>query len=90
MELRISRSARADLDRINTWLGAIDGVLASAAQTAIADRVALLLAHPAIGSPLPGGRRKLNEDRFGYRIIYRLKADRVEILRIRHQREAWS
>ena len=89
MKLRIARSARADLVRIDIWLGAIDGVLASMAQAAISDRIELLLELPGIGSPMPGGRRKLNEDRFGYRIIYRVKADQIEIIRIRHQREDW-
>ena len=89
MKLDISAGARRDLVRIDQWLAAIDGDLAGQVPDAIADRVELLLANPAIGSPLPGGRRKLIERRFGYVILYRATAGTVTILRIRHAREDW-
>jgi plasmid stabilization system protein ParE len=85
----ISAEARRDLLRIDRWLAQVDGDLAADAQEAIAARIDLLLANPAIGSPLPGGRRKIIERRFGYLILYRHDRGAVTILRIRHQREDW-
>jgi plasmid stabilization system protein ParE len=85
----ISATAREDLARIDSWLAAIDGDLSGLAQDAIADRIELLRASPAVGSPLPGSRRKVVERRFGYVILYRYDRDTLTILRIRHHREDW-
>ena len=90
MKLRVSADARRDLQRIDRWLAQGDGDLAADAQEAIAGRIDVLLANPAIGSPVPGGRRKIIERRFGYLILYRHDRDVVTILRIRHQREDWG
>ncbi|WP_439545424.1 type II toxin-antitoxin system RelE/ParE family toxin [Sandarakinorhabdus sp.] len=89
MKLRISADARRDLSRIDRWLGSIDGDLGGLAQDAIADRIELVLTNPAIGSPVPGGRRKIIERRFGYVILYSHNNESVTILRIRHAREDW-
>jgi plasmid stabilization system protein ParE len=89
VKLVISANARTDLARIDNWLAAIDGDLSGQAQDAIADRIALLLDNPAVGSPLPGGRRKIAERRFGYVVLYRHDRTTLTILRIRHAREDW-
>ena len=87
--VRWSAAADRDLDRIDAFLDRIDPLLALAAALAIRDRVRLLLDNPAIGSPLPGGRRKINERRFGYVITFRHSGEILTILRIRHAREDW-
>jgi len=89
VKLRISGPARQDLARIEGWLAAIDGDLSGEAQDAIADRIEELLQNPGIGSPLNGGARKVIERRFSYIIFYRVDADILTILRIRHAREDW-
>jgi plasmid stabilization system protein ParE len=86
---RLSAAADADLDRIDQFLLGIDPALANSAAIAIRDRIALVCATPAVGTPLPGGRRKIIERRFGYVIFYRETAGAVLILRIRHAREDW-
>lgn len=89
MDLAYSQAALADLRRIDVWLGRVDDQLAVAAQIAIKQRIISLLANPAVGSPLPGGRRKIIERHFGYIILYRHDRATVTILRIRHAREDW-
>lgn len=89
MKLHISARARRDLARTDRWLAAIDGDLGGQAQDAIADRIEQLLENPAVGSPLPGVRRKITERRFGYVILYRHNREALTILRIRHAREDW-
>jgi plasmid stabilization system protein ParE len=89
VNLLYSQAALADLRRIDAWLSAIEADLAADAQAAIRQRIRDLLANPAIGSPLRGGRRKLAERRFNYLILYRRDGDAVTILRIRYAREDW-
>ena len=89
MNLGYSQAALADLRRIDRFLTAIDGDLAATAQSAIKQRIATLLINPSIGSPLPGGRNKVIERRFGYVILYRHDRRSLNVLRIRHQREDW-
>ncbi|MFZ4380864.1 MAG: type II toxin-antitoxin system RelE/ParE family toxin [Sandarakinorhabdus sp.] len=87
--LKWSVPARLDLRRVYAWLGDVEPSIAELVLDALESRAELLIEYPRIGSPLPGGRRKLNEPRFGYLIIYRLRGSAVEILRIRHAREDW-
>jgi plasmid stabilization system protein ParE len=89
VQLRFSQAARADLTRLSDWLGAIDAALAADAQLAVVRRLELLKLFPAIGSPLPDGRRKLAVPQFGYLIFYRRKGSIIQITRIRHAREDW-
>lgn len=85
-----SANAIADLNRIRDWLRAADPELARSAAIAIRQRVAILQDFPAIGTPLPGGQRKLPVPRFGYLIFYRDRDGTITILRIRHEREGWA
>lgn len=89
MQLRISRAARADLIRLHDWLADIDVAVAGDAQLAIARKLALLKNYPALGSPLPDGRRKLSVPRYGYLIFYRRTGSVIVISRIVHAREDW-
>jgi len=44
----------------------------------------LLLEHPEIGSPRSNGRRGFSMSVFPYTVIYRVKADVVKILVVKH------
>lgn len=87
-----SARALADLDRLFDYLAANSPIVASAAGAAILDAVGVLERHPQIGRPVRGRLRELviSHGRTGYVALYRVSAgaDRVEILAIRHQREA--
>lgn len=89
MIVRIAPQARADLGRLSDLLAAIDGDLADAALNEIADRIQLLVDHPAIGSPISRNRRKLVARRFNHVIFYRVVGQTITISRIRHAREDW-
>jgi plasmid stabilization system protein ParE len=90
----VSYSARAlgDLDRLFDFLAAENPDAAVAAAEAIVDAVTILERHPYIGRPVRGPLRELviSHGRTGYVALYRVAArrDRVEVLAIRHQREA--
>jgi plasmid stabilization system protein ParE len=90
----VSYSARAlaDLDRLFDFLAARNPDAATDAAEVIVDAVTILERHPHIGRPVRGRLRELviSYGRTGYVALYRVAArgDRVEILAIRHQREA--
>ncbi len=87
-----SARALADLDRLFDSLAAENPNAAVHATAAIVDAVTILERHPHIGRPARGRLRELviSYGRTGYVALYRVaaRADRVEILAIRHQREA--
>jgi plasmid stabilization system protein ParE len=90
----VTYSARAltDLERLVDFLAAENPNAAVAAAAVIVDAVTVLERHPYIGRPARGRLRELviSYGRTGYVALYRVAArgDRVEILAIRHQREA--
>jgi plasmid stabilization system protein ParE len=87
-----SGRALADLDRLFDFLAAESPNAAVAAAAVIVDAIVILERHPYIGRPVKGRLRELviSYGRTGYVALYRVAArgDRVEILAIRHQREA--
>lgn len=87
-----SARALADLDRLFDFLVAENPNAAAAAAAVIVDAVTILERHPYVGRPVRGRLRELviSYGRTGYVALYRVAArgDRVEILAIRHQREA--
>ena len=87
-----SARALADLDRLFDFLAAENPNAAGAAAAVIVDAVTILERHAYIGRPVRGRLRELviSYGRTGYVALYRVAArgDRVEILAIRHQREA--
>jgi plasmid stabilization system protein ParE len=90
----VSYSARAlaDLDRLFDLLAARNPDAAAEAARVILDAVSVLERHPHIGRPVRGRLRELviSYGRTGYAALYRVtpQRDRIEILAIRHQREA--
>ncbi len=87
-----SARALADLDRLFDFLAAENPRAAAAAAARIVDAATILERHPHIGRPVRGRLRELviSYGRTGYVALYRVagRGDRVEILAIRHQREA--
>lgn len=84
-----SPDAIADLSRIRLWAHSIDPRLSLPVVRAIRQQVQILRDFPRAGAPVPGGRRRLSERRFGHVILYRHDRESVTILRIRHAREDW-
>jgi plasmid stabilization system protein ParE len=87
-----SARALADLDRLFDFLASEDPPAASHAAAVIVDAVSILARHPYIGRPASGLLRELviSHGRSGYVALYRVspRRDRVEVLALRHQREA--
>jgi plasmid stabilization system protein ParE len=87
-----SARALADLDRLFDFIAEHDPASAAQAAQRIADATRILRDHPLIGRPVRGDMRELviSSGRTGYVALYRLRngAARVEVLTIRHQREA--
>jgi plasmid stabilization system protein ParE len=84
--------ALADFERLFEFLAAHDPATAAQAVTLIVDAIGVLARHPNIGRPVRGALRELviSHGRTGYVALYRVQrnADRVEVLSLRHQREA--
>jgi len=84
--------ALADFERLFEFLAAHDPETASQAVSLIVDAISVLARHPNIGRPVRGRLRELviSQGRTGYVALYRVQRqfDRVEILSLRHQREA--
>jgi plasmid stabilization system protein ParE len=86
------RRALADLERLFEFLAAEDPQMALEAVALVIDAITVLERHPSIGCPLPGNLRELviSHGRAGYVALYRLRREpaQIEVLAIRHQREA--
>lgn len=90
--VRFSQRALDDLDRIFEFLAQHDSGVATQAGEEIIDATTLLQRHPLIGRPVHGYLRELviSRGRAGYVALYRYlpEKDQVDVLAIRHQREA--
>lgn len=91
---RVVASAHAldDIDRLADFLQASNPGAAAAALVGIADALGVLERHPLIGRSLEGPLRELviSFGETGYVALYRFHpaTDHVEVLALRHQREA--
>lgn len=90
--VRFSEHALGDLERLFDFLAATDPALARTAVERIAEATRILAHHPLIGRPARGALRELviSSGKTGYVALYRLQRglDEVQILGVRHQREA--
>jgi plasmid stabilization system protein ParE len=89
-EIAWTLPAQADLRRIDSWLTQ-NRTAEHALRTVLAIRArAGFLEHfPHGGRPDRDGIRILRVQATPYLILYRLVFDRVEVLRVRHEREDW-
>lgn len=91
---RLVYSSRAlyDLERLLTLLTEQDANDARQAIELVVDAVLVLERHPNVGRPVRGPIRELviSRGKTGHVALYRARAawDRIEVLAIRHQREA--
>jgi len=87
-----SRHALSDVDRIFEFLAASDDAAARRAVRSIVSGVTALAEHPLIGRPVSDAFRALvvSFGNSGYVVLYRVRPRllRVEVLSVRHQREA--
>ncbi|WP_315759856.1 type II toxin-antitoxin system RelE/ParE family toxin [Sphingomonas sp. Y38-1Y] len=82
-------AARQDLGRIDDYLADRDAEFARVAGRAALTAAEFLSVNPFAGSPIARTRRKWRVNGSPYLLVYRIRADIVEILRIRHEREDW-
>ena len=87
---KLTEEASADLERLTDFLGASAPDAALETVDIILDGLHILGSHPLVGRPLAHGLRELviSHGRTGYVALYRVVRDRVDILAVRHQREA--
>ncbi|HEU0200962.1 MAG TPA: type II toxin-antitoxin system RelE/ParE family toxin [Burkholderiaceae bacterium] len=90
--VEFSPRALGNLERIFEFLAGDNPTAAGRAARAIVDATRIPERHPLIGRPVRGQLRELviGTGRGGYAALYRCRPieDRVEILALRHQREA--
>jgi plasmid stabilization system protein ParE len=87
-----STHALSDVDRIIDFLAASDDAAARRAIQSIVSGVTVLAEHPLVGRPVSDALRALvvSFGNSGYVVLYRVRPRllRVEVLSVRHQREA--
>ena len=88
--LKWTQPAIDDLWAIDAWLVEnASGEIALATLASIRFRASFLENFPHGGRPIEDGIRMLRVIDTPHLILYRIVADAVEILRIRHEREDW-
>jgi len=89
--LRFTPAALRDLERLATFLRETDPRAAAETIPPILGALKMLATYPLIGRPIDANRRELVifRGRTGYlaQYAFRLEADEVVILAVRHQRE---
>ncbi|KQM30138.1 type II toxin-antitoxin system RelE/ParE family toxin [Sphingomonas sp. Leaf10] len=91
IDIQWSAPARLDLEAIDDRFSAIDLALADRIIDRIEQAGNFLCDHPSAGPKiLSGAARKWRVRGAPYLLLYRVLPDRVEILRIRHDREDWD
>ena len=85
--VRWTANARRDLDRIDDWYADIDPDFADRVGDNAIAAANFLLEYPLAGPCVKGKVRKWPVPSTDFRLFYRLHADAIEILRVRHARE---
>lgn len=83
-------SARRDLTTINDYVGENDAGTALDTLRAIRKAANRLTDYPRIGRAMNPQFRVLGVRATQYLIVYRIRNDGVEIVRVRHRRENWT
>lgn len=92
MRVRFTRPARADLIDIHRYIAKDDPNAADRVVAGIVERGLSLGSHPHSGRPTDDeGIRVVPLPRFRYLVFYRIAADELQILHVRHMaRRPWS
>jgi toxin ParE1/3/4 len=89
IEVEWTEAAQADLAGIDAHLAAMDPEFAASLGIAAIRATRFLAQWPKSGSPVAGGKRKKRVRGTPYVLLYRLRGERLQILRVRHVRENW-
>lgn len=91
IDIEWTGTASVDLEAIDDHLMAVDPALANATIDRIEAAGAFLRQTPGAGRIiLSGGIRKWTVRNTPYLLLYRIVPNRIEILRVRHDREDWQ
>jgi toxin ParE1/3/4 len=91
LKLRWTRPALADLIEAQNYIARDNPAAAQAVAERVWHATKNLCDHPNIGRPgHVGGTREWPVSQTPYLIVYRVKSDAVEILRIWHGRQNWQ
>ncbi len=83
--------AKADLARIDNYFAQADPAFADSVGYAAIAAGRFLVQWPGAGSPIEGETsNKWPVKGTPYVLVYRPLADRIEVLRVRHEREDWA
>lgn len=85
-----TKASIADLTNIRHWLvNEASTSIAIRLLTQIRQQASKLEAFPALGTTVTATERKLRVRGTNYVILYRIRPDSVEVLRVRHNRQDW-
>jgi plasmid stabilization system protein ParE len=88
MKLTLHPGAESDVEEAAEFYEREGSAALAARFLAEFKRLALFLVeHPEIGSPRSRGRRSFSMNVFPYTVIYRLRADEVRVLVVKHDRK---
>jgi plasmid stabilization system protein ParE len=87
MKLRFSAAARRELNEAALWLELQEGGLGERFLEEVAQARRLILENPEAWHPLGPFLRRCHLKRFRYGLIYRIKADVIEVIAVAHDRQ---
>ncbi|HSO46588.1 MAG TPA: type II toxin-antitoxin system RelE/ParE family toxin [Rhizobiaceae bacterium] len=91
MKLSWTAPALVDVANIDRWLSQeADPKVALKQIERIRGRARRLRDFPQIGQQIGAAWRSVPVQKTPYILVYRIRNDRVEILRVRHNRQAWQ
>ena len=89
MKLVVTAAARRDLAEAFHFAAEHNPDAAAAQQARIRTAADRLTRFPALGAPLPDGRRRFHVPGTEFRLIYRQRDDSIVILRVWHAARQW-
>lgn len=87
MKLRFSAAARRELNEAALWLELQEAGLGERFLEEVAQVRQLILEYPEAWHPLGPTLRRCHLKRFRYGLVYRLKADLIEVIAVSHDRQ---
>ena len=90
MELRWTPGALRDLDQAGAWIAQENPLAAATMATRVLEAVEYLLEHPSLGRHgRVQGARELVVSGTPFIVIYRVRLDVVQLLRVLHHARKW-